>query len=99
MAGPPLCSPEFLFLRPLSLASCTDPRPPRLLLDRPSGARPARPLDGVIGLQDGKASIACGLPETNRTSDNAPSHRVFVGRAEIGAAWSKRSNEGRDYLS
>ena len=31
--------------------------------------------------------------------DNAPSHRVFVGRAEIRAAWSKRSNEGRDYLS
>jgi uncharacterized protein (DUF736 family) len=24
---------------------------------------------------------------------------VFVGKAEIGAAWSKRSNEGRDYLS
>ena len=39
------------------------------------------------------------VPETNRTSDNAPSHRVFVGRAEIGAAWSKRSSEGRDYLS
>jgi uncharacterized protein (DUF736 family) len=39
------------------------------------------------------------VPETSRTSDNAPSHRVFVGRAEIGAAWSKRSNEGRDYLS
>jgi uncharacterized protein (DUF736 family) len=39
------------------------------------------------------------VPESNRTSDNAPSHRVFVGRAEIGAAWSKRSNEGRDYLS
>ena len=38
-------------------------------------------------------------PETNRANDNAPSHRVFVGRAEIGAAWSKRSNEGRDYLS
>jgi len=37
--------------------------------------------------------------ETNRASDNAPSHRVYVGRAEIGAAWSKRSNEGRDYLS
>ena len=28
----------------------------------------------------------------------ALSHRVFVGRVEIGAAWSKRSNEGRDYL-
>jgi uncharacterized protein (DUF736 family) len=39
------------------------------------------------------------VPETNRGNDNAPSHRVFVGRAEIGAAWSKRSNEGRDYLS
>jgi uncharacterized protein (DUF736 family) len=24
---------------------------------------------------------------------------VFVGRAEIGAAWSKCSTEGRDYLS
>ena len=38
------------------------------------------------------------VPETDRTSDNAPSHRVFVGRVEIGAAWPKRSNEGRDYL-
>lgn len=32
------------------------------------------------------------------TGENAPSHKVLVGRAEIGAAWSKRSNEGRDYL-
>ena len=39
------------------------------------------------------------VPETNRSNDNAPSHRVYVGRAEIGAAWSKRSEEGRDYLS
>ena len=39
------------------------------------------------------------VPETNRANDSAPSHRVFVGRAEIGAAWSKRSTEGRDYLS
>ena len=38
------------------------------------------------------------VPETNRSNDNAPSHRVYVGRAEIGAAWSKRSEEGRDYL-
>ena len=38
------------------------------------------------------------VPEATRASDNAPSHRIFVGRAEIGAAWSKRSNEGRDYL-
>ncbi len=39
------------------------------------------------------------IPETQRANDNAPSHRVFVGRAEIGTAWPKRSNEGRDYLS
>jgi uncharacterized protein (DUF736 family) len=39
------------------------------------------------------------VAETSRSNDNAPSHRVYVGRAEIGAAWSKRSNEGRDYLS
>jgi uncharacterized protein (DUF736 family) len=32
-------------------------------------------------------------------SDKAPSHRVHFGRPEIGAAWSKRSQEGRDYLS
>ena len=39
------------------------------------------------------------VPEETPANGNAPSHRVFVGRAEIGAAWSKRSNEGRDYLS
>ena len=39
------------------------------------------------------------VPESNRANDNAPSHRIYVGRAEIGAAWSKRSSEGRYYLS
>ncbi|MCP3476440.1 DUF736 domain-containing protein [Bradyrhizobium sp. CCGUVB1N3] len=39
------------------------------------------------------------VPETNRSTDNAPSHRVYAGRVEIGAGWSKRSIEGRDYLS
>ena len=34
------------------------------------------------------------VPEANRANDNAPSHRVYVGRA-----WSKRSTECRDYLS
>jgi uncharacterized protein (DUF736 family) len=38
------------------------------------------------------------VPEENRTHENAPSHRVFVGRVEIGAAWTKRSNEDREYL-
>ena len=37
-------------------------------------------------------------PNDGPMSENAPSHRVFSGRAEIGAAWAKQSNEGRDYL-
>ena len=32
------------------------------------------------------------VPEATRSADNAPSHRIFVGRAEIGAAWAKRSS-------
>jgi uncharacterized protein (DUF736 family) len=39
------------------------------------------------------------VPEASRSSDKAPSHRVLIDRVEIGACWSKRSNEGRDYLS
>ena len=39
------------------------------------------------------------LQEERATGENAPSHRVYVGRAEVGAAWSRRSNEGREYLS
>jgi uncharacterized protein (DUF736 family) len=39
------------------------------------------------------------VPDSTRMSDNAPSHRIYIGRAEIGTGWSKRSNEGRDYLS
>jgi uncharacterized protein (DUF736 family) len=38
------------------------------------------------------------VPETSRSGENSPSHRVYCGRVEIGAAWAKRSNEGRDYL-
>ncbi len=39
------------------------------------------------------------VPETARGNGDAPSHRIYIGRVEVGAAWSKRSNEGRDYLS
>jgi uncharacterized protein (DUF736 family) len=38
------------------------------------------------------------VPDARANGENAPSHRVYVGRVEIGAAWSKRSNEGRSYL-
>ena len=36
--------------------------------------------------------------EQNVSGDTAPSHRIFAGRAEIGAAWTKTSAEGRAYL-
>ena len=38
------------------------------------------------------------IDATRASGENAPSHRVLVGRAEIGAAWSKKSNENREYL-
>ena len=56
-------------------------------------------FDGEIVTLSVQAKGVRIVPEANRVNDNAPSHRVYVGRAEIGAAWSKRSNEGRDYLS
>lgn len=34
-----------------------------------------------------------------RLSDSAPTHRVFVGQAEIGAGWTKTSQGGREYLA
>jgi uncharacterized protein (DUF736 family) len=39
------------------------------------------------------------VAEPASSNENAPTHRVFVGRVEIGAAWAKRSNEGRPYHS
>ena len=39
------------------------------------------------------------IVSVTRTNDSAPSHRVHLGRVEIGAGWSKRSDAGRDYLS
>lgn len=35
------------------------------------------------------------VPETGSTSDKAPSHRILVGDAEIGAAWKNRGNDDK----
>jgi uncharacterized protein (DUF736 family) len=32
------------------------------------------------------------VPETGSSSEKAPSHRIYVGDAEIGAAWTNNSN-------
>ena len=39
------------------------------------------------------------VAETDAANENAPTHRVLVGSAEIGAAWAKTSRENREYLS
>ena len=39
------------------------------------------------------------IVEESRGGEHAPTHRIFLGKAEIGAGWAKRSSEGRDYLS
>ena len=38
------------------------------------------------------------VPEDN-ASGSAPTHRVFAGDIDIGAAWSKRTQDNRPYLS
>lgn len=39
------------------------------------------------------------IAPVQRTTDAGPSHRIFAGQAEVSAAWSKRSREGKAYLS
>jgi uncharacterized protein (DUF736 family) len=39
-------------------------------------------------------------PETNKSKDNAPDYRIFLGSIEVGAAWQKTGRDsGRDYWS
>jgi uncharacterized protein (DUF736 family) len=35
------------------------------------------------------------VPETDVTSEKAPSHRVYVGEAEVGAAWTNLATSER----
>ncbi len=56
-------------------------------------------FNGAINTLTIQAKNVRLIPVTGQTNANAPSHRIFIGSAEIGAAWSKTSNEGRDYLS
>ena len=49
----------------------------------------------TLTIQAKKVAI---VPES-RGGENAPTHRIFLGKAEIGADWAKRSKEDRDYIS
>ncbi len=39
------------------------------------------------------------VPEEPTDNADAPAYRIFVGRAEVGAAWAKTSREQKPYLS
>ena len=42
------------------------------------------------------APKSASKPAANK---RAPTHRIYVGRSEIGSAWPKTTNDDRDYLS
>jgi uncharacterized protein (DUF736 family) len=52
----------------------------------------------IVTMSLQKKSVRIVAEEASE-NEKAPSHRVFVGRAEIGAAWLKTSKEDREYLS
>ena len=52
----------------------------------------------IVTMSLQKKSVRIVAEEASE-NEKAPSHRVFVGRAEIGAAWHKTSKEDREYLS
>lgn len=52
----------------------------------------------IVTMSLQKKNVRLAAEEASE-NENAPSHRVFVAKAEIGAAWAKTSKEGRDYLS
>jgi uncharacterized protein (DUF736 family) len=43
--------------------------------------------------------INARIIRVDNPSEKGPQFRVFAGPVELGAAWQKTSNEGRDYLS
>jgi uncharacterized protein (DUF736 family) len=44
-------------------------------------------------------NVKARITRVENPSDKGPQFRVYVGSAELGAAWQKTSGEGRDYLS
>lgn len=44
-------------------------------------------------------SVKARISPSEKTNEKAPDFRIFAGQTEFGAAWKKKSGEGRDYLS
>ena len=44
-------------------------------------------------------SVKARITAAEKRNGNAPDFRVLIGRNEVGAAWRRTSNAGREYLS
>jgi uncharacterized protein (DUF736 family) len=44
-------------------------------------------------------NVKAKLAPAEKENDKAPDYRIFSGQTELGAAWKKTSNAGREYLS
>ena len=62
-------------------------------------ARSGNEFKGSISTLFIQAKNVRFVPEDNHGNDKAPTHRMFSGTTVIGAAWSKKNREEREYLS
>jgi uncharacterized protein (DUF736 family) len=44
-------------------------------------------------------NVKAKLAPAEKDNEKAPDYRIFAGQTELGAAWKKTSNAGREYLS
>ena len=44
-------------------------------------------------------NVKAKITPAEKENDKAPDYRIFAGQTELGAAWKKTSNSGREYLS
>lgn len=44
-------------------------------------------------------NVKARIARIENPSDKGPHYRIFAGAVELGAAWQKTSEQGRDYLS
>jgi uncharacterized protein (DUF736 family) len=56
-------------------------------------------FDGNIRTLNLKLPSVSFLPVEHRGNDDAPNYRAFSGQAEFGAAWTKQSQNQKEYFS
>jgi len=44
-------------------------------------------------------NVKAKIVPADKDNDKAPDYRIYAGTTELGAAWAKTSNAGREYLS